>query len=73
MKSDTFINLQKKFGGMWVATSKSGTKVYAAAKKVEKVFDELQRKKIASNKTVIGYIQEHGRIHIYLSLPVHRN
>ena len=64
MKSDTFVKLQKKFGGMWVATSKTGAKVYAAAKDVGNVMKQLKEKKISSTKTVIGYIQEHGQVHI---------
>lgn len=70
MKSTTYIKLQKKFGGMWIASSKSGVKVYAAAKKVEKLFDLLEAKNILPQKTVIGFIHKYGQTAIYFSLPI---
>lgn len=70
MKPTIYLKLQKKFGGKWVSTSKSGEKVYAAAKSVHKVFDLLKKKNISPQKTVVGYIEKYGQISAYLSLPV---
>ncbi len=57
---------------MWVATSKSGARVYAAAKNIADVMKTLKRKNITPNKTVIGYIGRYGRTHVYISISVHR-
>jgi len=62
------MKIQKKYGGMWVATDKEGTKVYAAGKGVEKLLNNLKKKKISPQKTVIGYMQKYGRIYIHLSV-----
>jgi phosphopantetheinyl transferase (holo-ACP synthase) len=40
MKTDIYIKLQKKFGGKWVATSKTGRVVYAVGKTVDKLFEK---------------------------------
>ena len=70
MANNTFIKIQKKFGGMWVATSKTGARVYAAGKNVKQLMQELKDKKVTPTKTVIGYIPKYGQIYIYLSFPV---
>ena len=68
MKTDPFIKIQKKYGGMWIATDKKPTKVYAAGKSVDELFDNLKKKKIPPQKTVIGYMQKYGHHYIYFSL-----
>lgn len=73
MKSTIYIKLQKKFGGKWVSTSKSGEKVYAAAANIEKVLNLLKKKNIAPQKTIIGYIEKYGQISAYLSISIQAN
>lgn len=64
MKTDFYLNLQKKYGGMWVATSKSGKFVYAANDDVESLYKKLAQKKIAPQKTVIGFVEKPNTVHI---------
>lgn len=68
MKKDTFVKLQKKFGGRWIATSKSGAKVFAAGKNLKELFKLLKERNIPPNKTVIGRMRKYGKIYIYSSL-----
>lgn len=68
MKNTLYLKLQKKFGGQWVSTSQKGTRVYAVAKKVDDLFKLLKKKRIAPQKTTIGYIEKYGQINIYVSL-----
>lgn len=70
MKSSTYIKLQKKFGGQWVASSKSGIKVYASAPDVDRLFDVLEKKNIPPQKTVIGFIKKYDQVAIYISLSI---
>ena len=71
MKEDFYSKLQDKFGGMWVATSKAGRKVYAAAKRIEELYKSLARKRIRPQETVIGYIEKEHIVNVYpqISLP----
>jgi len=73
MKTDLYIRLQKKFGGKWVATSKTGRLVYAQAKDVNQLFVNLKKKNISPQKTVIGFIEKYGQVSAYLSLSLQRN
>lgn len=73
MKTDIYLKLQKRFGGKWVATDKSGDKVYAQALKVEQLFNLLKKKAVAPNKTVIGYIEKRGQVSAYFSFSVQRD
>lgn len=50
MKQSLYIGLQKKFGGQWIASSKTGQKVYASAKKVNDVFKLLKKNKSPRKK-----------------------
>ena len=70
MRTSMYINLQKRFGGKWVSTNKTGEKIYAAADDVTKVLDQLKKKKISPQKTVIGYIERYGQISAYLSISI---
>lgn len=70
MNANIYLKLQKKYGGRWVATSKSGRIVYAAARGVKALFTQLKRKNITPQKTAIGHIQKHGQVSVYLSIPV---
>lgn len=70
MKTSMYIKLQKRFGGKWVSTSKTGERVYAAADDVTKVLSQLKKKKILPQKTVIGYIERYGQISAYFSLSI---
>lgn len=70
MKTDIYLKLQKRFGGKWVATDKSGKVVYAQAKGVDQLFENLKKKKTAPQKTVIGYIEKYGQISAYISVSV---
>lgn len=65
-----YIKLQKKVGGKWVSTNKTGEKIYAVADDVAKVFDLLKRKRISPQETVIGYIERYGQTNVYLSLSI---
>lgn len=73
MKTNIYLKLQKKFGGKWVATSKTGRLVYAQAKKVDELFENLKKKNIPPKKTTIGYIEKYGQISAYVSISVQKN
>lgn len=68
MKIDPFIKIQKKYGGMWTATDKDLTHVYAAGKSVREVLKKLKEKKIEPTKTALGFIPRYGKIYIHCSL-----
>lgn len=70
MKTSMYIKLQKRFGGKWVSTSKTGEKIYAVSDEVTKVLDQLKKKKISPQKTVIGYIERYGQVSVYLSISI---
>lgn len=65
-----YIKLQKKVGGKWVSTDKTGEKIYAAVDDVTQVFDQLKKKKISPQKTVIGYIERYRQINAYFSISI---
>ena len=73
MKTDIYLKLQKKLGGKWVATSKTGRVVYAQAKQVDDLMVNLKRKRIAPQKTAIGFIQKYGQVSAYISLSIQAN
>ena len=73
MKTDIYLKLQKKFGGKWVATSKSGRLVYAKAQSVNKLFSYLRKKDISPKRTVIGFIEKYGQVSAYFSLSIQKN
>lgn len=73
MKTNIYLKLQKKFGGKWVATSRSGRVVYAQAKNVDQLFESLKKKKIFPQKTAVGYIEKYGQVSAYISLSVQKN
>lgn len=73
MKADVYLKLQKKFGGKWIATNKSGKLVYAQAKGVNNLFKSLEQKKISPQKTSIGFIEKYGQVSAYFSLSVQKN
>lgn len=66
MKTNIYLKLQKKFGGKWVATSRSGKVVYAQAKSVDQLFESLKKKKIFPQKTAVGYIEKYGQVSAYI-------
>lgn len=70
MQTDVYLKLQKKCGGKWVATSKSGRLLYAQAKSVDQLFESLKKKGVTPKKTVIGFIEKYGQVSAYFSLPV---
>lgn len=70
MKSNIYISLQKKYGGMWVATNKTGEKVYASSKKAQELFSLLKNKKISKQKTSIGYVEKYGRVYLHISISI---
>lgn len=73
MKTDIYLKLQKKFGGKWIATNKSGKLVYAQARGVDDLFKNLEQKKISPQKTAIGFIEKYGQTSAYFSLSVQKN
>lgn len=73
MKTDIYLKLQKKFGGKWIATSKTGRKVYSQAKNVNLLFKDLKRKAVPPKKTAIGFIEKYGQIGAYISLSIQTN
>lgn len=73
MKTDIYLKLQKKLGGKWVATSKSGRLVYAQAKRVDQLFKNLKKKNIPPKKAVIGFIEKYGQASAYFSLSIQKN
>lgn len=70
MKMNIYSKLQKKFGGQWVASSHDGKIVYASSKAVDNIFKKLKEKKIAPQKTVIGFVEKYGQISAYFSLSI---
>lgn len=70
MKTDIYVKLQKKLGGRWVATSKSGQVVYAQGKRVGQLLTSLKKKGIDPERTAIGYIEKYGQVSAYISLSI---
>jgi len=70
MKTSIYLKLQKKFGGQWVASSQDGKIIYASSKEVDNIFKSLKEKKIAPQKTVIGFIDKYGQVSAYVSLSI---
>ena len=70
MKTDLYLKLQKKFGGKWVATNKAGSLVFATAKTVNNLFQDLKKRSIHPQKTAIGFIEKYGQTNAYLSLSI---
>lgn len=73
MKTDIYLKLQKRFGGKWVATNETGRVVYAQAKEIDQLFENLKKKKVALQKTAIGFIEKYGQLSAYLSLSIQKN
>lgn len=73
MRSDVYLKLQKKFGGKWVATNQNGHLVYAQARDVDRLFENLKKKNITPDKTVIGFIEKYGQVSAYFSLSIQKN
>lgn len=73
MKTDVYLKLQKKFGGKWVATSKSSRLVYTQAETVDRLFKNLKRKDVHPKETVIGFIEKYGQVSAYFSLSIQKN
>lgn len=73
MKTDMYLKLQKKFGGKWVATSKSGRVVYAKGDDSKELFADLKKHRIPPKRTAIGYIEKYGQISAYSSLSVQKH
>ena len=73
MKTDMYLKLQKKFGGKWVATNKTGNEVYSQARSVNQLFKNLNKKGVKPQKTVIGYIEKYGQLSAYLSISTQAN
>ena len=72
MKIDIYIKLQKKYGGMWVATDKRGVKIYAYGKKFNEMYDLFKKKNIPSKQAIIGFIEKYGQTYIHFSLPLQK-
>ena len=70
MKMNVYLKLQKKFGGNWIASSSNGKVIFAAAKEVDGIFKKLKEKKIAPQKTVIGFMDKYGQVSAYFSLSI---
>lgn len=68
MKTGMYLKLQKKFGGKWVATNKSGNEVFSQAGNINQLFTNLKKKQVLPQKTVIGYIEKYGQLSAYLSI-----
>ena len=64
MKTDPFIRIQKKYGGVWVATDKAETKVFAYGKSFDEMYAMFEKKKVDPKKTAIGYMQKYGQTYI---------
>lgn len=70
MKTDFYLKLQQRYGGMWVATSKNGQSVYAANRNVDSLYKKLSQKKIKPQQTVIGFIEKPNTVHVYVNLSL---
>ena len=73
MKTDIYLKLQKKYGGKWVATSKTGTRIYAQGKDVTSLFSTLKKKGIPPQKAAIGFIEKYGQVSAYISISLQTN
>lgn len=73
MKTDVYLKLQKKFGGKWVATNKTGLKVYSQAQNIDGLFSRLKKLGISPQKTAIGYIEKYGQVSAYISISLQKN
>lgn len=73
MKTDMYLKLQKKFGGQWVATNKTGESVFARGKNVDSLFANLKKKNLSPKKAVIGFIEKYGQINAYFSVSIQKD
>lgn len=73
MKTNIYVKLQKKFGGKWVATNKTGELVLAQGKNVDSLFIDLKKKNLSPKKAAIGFIEKYGQINAYFSLSVQKD
>ena len=63
-----YLKLQRKFGGKWVATNKSGDEVFSQGSSIDQLFNNLKKKQISPQKTVIGYVEKYGQLSAYSSI-----
>lgn len=73
MQSTTYIRLQKQYGGKWVASSKAAKRIYAVGNTISDVMEQLEKKDISPDKTVIGHIQEYGQTTIHLPVSIQKD
>jgi len=73
MKTNAYLKLQKKFGGKWVATDKTGGRVFSQAKGIKGLFINLKKLGVPPQKTTIGYIEKYGQLSAYISLSVQKD
>ena len=73
MKTDVYLKLQKKFGGKWVATNKTGDRVFSQSPIINGLFSSLKKQGIPPQKTTIGFIEKYGQLSAYFSLSLQKN
>lgn len=65
MKQISYITLQKKYGGMWVALTRGQERVVAAHKEYEKLVKSLQEKKKDLTNVVFYKVDKLGTVAVY--------
>ena len=58
---------------MWVATDRTGAKVFAHGKKFNDMYDMFEKKKIDPKQAVIGFIEKYGKTYIHFSLQLQKH
>lgn len=62
----SYITLQKKFGGKWIALTEDRTKVLAATEKLDQLHKNLEKKKIDTGKVIFSKVAKYGTVSVYL-------
>lgn len=66
MKPISYITLQKKYGGKWVALTKDERKVLAAKETFDELHKYLEKKKIDTTEVVFSKIEKYGVVSVYI-------
>ena len=61
----SYITLQKKFGGKWIALTEDRTKVLAATQRLDQLHKYLEKKKVDSGKVIFSKVEKHGTVSVY--------
>jgi len=66
-KSRNYLQLQKEYGGQYIASDKNGS-VVAAARTYHGLLEKVKATKRARNKLVFEFIEPYGAVCVYFHL-----